>query len=291
MIVPSAVITIGIPPELKLGPLTLTWHGLTIVIGIFLGGVLARHWARQRGLDPEPVTNFIFFAALGGIVGGRIFYVVEHGGPLVGTRGFTFDGGVILATALIALYVWRTRLSAVYFDLAAAGLPFGVAIGRIGDLINGEHYGPRSDFFLAVRNSNPDAATPNPAYAYHNGGLYEIILATLIFAVVWPLRNRVRRPGSLAWLVLALFAAGRFLEFFLRSDSPSLALGLDNTQWTSLVLLVLLAAGWALTSRRAAPVEPVRPSGGNSGPGGPAAPARRGSPGTSGRSGRARRPR
>jgi len=51
------------------------------------------------------------------------------------------------------------------------------------------------------------------------------------------------------WLVLGLFALGRFLEFFLRSDSPALALGLNNAQWTSLVLLVASLAGWVLTRR------------------------------------------
>jgi prolipoprotein diacylglyceryltransferase len=63
-------------------------------------------------------------------------------GPLFGTRGFTFDGGVILAAALIVGYVWRERLSGLYLDAVAVGLPLGVAIGRIGDVINGEHYGP-----------------------------------------------------------------------------------------------------------------------------------------------------
>jgi phosphatidylglycerol---prolipoprotein diacylglyceryl transferase len=193
--------------------------------------------------------------AIGGIVGGRLFYVLEHGGPLLGTRGFTFDGGVVLAAALIAVYVWRQRLGARYLDVVAVGLPLGVAVGRIGDVINGEHYGPRSDFFLAVRNAHPDALTPNPAFAYHNGGLYEVLLGAAIFAVVWPLRHRLRRLGDLTWLVLGLFAIGRFFEFFVRSDSPQLALGLNNAQWTSLALLAVVAAGWTLTARRS-PREP-----------------------------------
>jgi phosphatidylglycerol:prolipoprotein diacylglycerol transferase len=178
--------------------------------------------------------------------------VLEHGGPLFGTRGFTFDGGVILAALLIALYIWRERLGARYLDVVAFGLPLGVAVGRIGDVINGEHYGPRSDFLLAVRNAHPDALTPNPDFAYHNGGLYEVLLGAAIFVLVWPLRHRLRRSGDLAWLVLGLFAAGRFFEFFVRSDSPELALGLNNAQWTSLGLLVIVAIGRTLTTRRAA---------------------------------------
>jgi phosphatidylglycerol:prolipoprotein diacylglycerol transferase len=245
-----SVITINIDPNLQLGPLTLAWHGLTIAIGILVGGLAAARFARERGLDLEPLYTIGMLLALGGIVGGRLFYVLEHGGPLFGTRGFTFDGGVILAAALIALFVWRRRLGARYLDAVAVGLPLGVAVGRIGDVINGEHYGPRSDFFLAVRNAHPDALTPNPALAYHNGGLYEVLLGAAIFALVWPLRHRLRQPGDLAWLVLGLFATGRFFEFFARSDSPELALGLNNAQWTSLGLLVIVALGWTLTAHR-----------------------------------------
>src|SRR6266545_2444108 len=221
-----AVITIRIDPEIHLGPLNIAWHGLTIALGVLAGGLLALRWMRRHGLAPEPLYAIGALLALGGIVGGRIFYVAEHGGAVLGTRGFTFDGGVILATVLIAAYVWRRRLSLRYLDAVAVGLPLGVAIGRIGDVINGEHYGPRSDFFLAVRNAHPDALTPNPHFAYQNGGLYEVLLALAILAVVWPLRNRIRTPLMLVWLVLGLFTAGRFLEFFLRSDSPQLALGL-----------------------------------------------------------------
>jgi len=150
---------------------------------------------------------------------------------------------------LIAAYVYRERLSGRYLDACAAGLPLGIAVGRIGDVINGEHYGERSTFFLAVRNAHPDAQTPDPAVAYHSGGLYEVLLAAVIFAVVWPSRHRLRRPGDLSWLVLGLFAAGRFFVFFLRSDSPQLALGLSNAQWTSIVLLVVVIAGRMLTAR------------------------------------------
>jgi phosphatidylglycerol---prolipoprotein diacylglyceryl transferase len=245
-----SVITINIDPNLHLGPVTLAWHGLTIAIGILVGGLAASRFARERGLDIDPLYTIGLLLALGGIVGGRLFYVLEHGGPLFGTRGFTFDGGVILAAALIALYVWRQQLGARYLDAVAFGLPLGVAVGRIGDVINGEHYGPRSDFFLAVRNAHPDALSPDPAFAYHNGGLYEVLLGSAIFAVVWLLRHRLHRSGDLAWLVFGLFAAGRFFEFFVRSDSPELALGLNNAQWTSLALLVVVALGWTITARR-----------------------------------------
>lgn len=253
-----AVITIGIDPELRLGPVTLAWHGITIALGILLGAIIAARWLRRRGLDVDPLYTIVGLAAIGALVGGRIFYLLEHDlgalvspDRLISGRGFTFDGGLILAAVLVAAYVYRAHLSGWYLDAAATGLPLGVAIGRIGDVVNGEHYGERSTFLLAVRNSHPDALTPDPAFAYQNGGLYEVVLAIAIMVAIWPLRHRLARPGDLTWLVLALFAVGRFFAFFLRSDSQQLALGLSNAQWTSIALLAVIVAGRTLAVRHA----------------------------------------
>jgi len=137
-----------------------------------------------------------------------------------------------------------------YLDVVACGLPLGLAIGRIGDVINGEHYGPATDFFLGVRNTHPDADVPNHAVAYHSGGLYEVLIGATVFAIVWPLRHRLRRPTAITWLVIGLLATGRFIEFFVRSDSETLGLGLETAQWTSLVLIALAALGAWLTIGR-----------------------------------------
>lgn len=254
----NAIITIGISPDIHLGPLTLAWHGITIALGILAGGIFAGRYVRNRGLAAEPMSTFGMLAVVGGLVGGRIFYVVEHGGPLLGTRGFTFDGGFLLAAALIAIYARRVHLDPRYLDAAAVALPLGVAIGRIGDLINGEHYGNRSDSLLAVRNSNPAALTPDSRLSYINGGLYEMLLALAVFGVMWSLRDRLPRRGDLAWAVLVLFSVGRFFEFFARDDSPQLALGLNNAQWTSLAIVIVVLALRTLVVRRPGRAKPPR---------------------------------
>jgi len=262
------VITIGIDPTIEIGPITLAWHGLTIAVGIVIGGLAVAHDARRRGLDPERVYAIGLIVVVGALVGGRAFYLLEHGrlddpGAWVGTVGFTFYGGFIAAALGIAYYIWRARLNVSYLDAIAAGLPLGLAVGRVGDVINGEHYGPATDFFLGVRNTHPDALTPNPDLAYHSGGLYEVLIGAIVFAIVWPLRKRLKRPLALVWLMLALFATGRFFEFFLRSDSADRALGLEIAQWTSLVLLTVAAAGaWLTLGRRAPHGRPRAPAGG-----------------------------
>lgn len=233
---------------IHIGPLTLAWHGITIALGILIGGVAAGRYARERELPTDPLYTIGVILVAGALVGGRLYYLAERGqlldlGDWFGTRGFTFYGGFIAAALGIGIYLWRARLTVEYLDVVACGLPLGLAIGRIGDVINGEHYGPATDFFLGVRNTHPDAEVPSHAVAYHSGGLYEVLIGAIVFAIVWPLRHRLRRPTAITWLVIALLATGRFVEFFVRSDSETLGLGLETAQWTSLALIALAALG------------------------------------------------
>lgn len=250
-----AVITVGIDPTIELGPLTLAWHGITIAIGILIGGLAAASEARRRGLETAPLQTIGVILVVAALVGSRVYYLAEHGELLdptewLGTRGFTFYGGLLAAALGIGGYLWRRRLSVEYLDGVAFGLPLGIAIGRIGDVINGEHYGPATDFFFGVRNTHPDADVPSPDLAYHSGGLYEVMIGAFTFIVVFAFRNRLRRPTAMTWLVIALLGVGRFIEFFARSDSPTVALGLEAAQWTSLVLIAAAGLGAWITLRR-----------------------------------------
>lgn len=242
------MITIGIDPTIELGPVTLTWHGLTIAIGLVVGMLLARREARRRKLALEPLDAIALVLILAAMAGARIFYLAEKGLLLepsewLGTTGFTFYGGFIGAALAVGIYTWRRKLSLYYLDAIAVAVPLGIAVGRIGDVINGEHYGPPTNSIFGVRNTHPEALTPSTDIAYHSGGLYEVLLGLLIFAVVWPLRHRIKTPTALGWLVVGLLALGRFLEFFFRSDSATIALGLATAQWTSLLILVVAAVG------------------------------------------------
>ena len=249
-----SVLTVGIDPMVNLGPVTVAWHGLTIAIGVLVGGLVAGREARVRELDVEPLQVMGVILIAGAIVGSKVFYLAEHGtlddpDAWFESRGFTFYGGFIAAAAGLALYVWRRGLSIEYLDAIALGLPLGYGIGRIGDVINGEHYGPATTFFLGVRNSHPDADVPRHDIAYHSGGLYEMLIGLATFAVAFAVRGRLRvHPTAMIWLVMAMLAAGRFAEFFVRSDSAASVLGLEAAQWTSIALLLIAAIGAAATA-------------------------------------------
>ena len=252
-----AVITLDIDPLLELGPLTLSWHGLGIALGIFVGGMHATRYARFRNLEREQVVNLVIVIALAGIVGARAFYLLlnEPGdllrpGEWLSGNGFAFYGALILGIAAVAVFVRRERLSAHYLDALAYGFPLGMAVGRIGDVINGEHYGPASDAPWAFRLVHPEADVPSASVAYHNGGFYEMVMALVMLPLVLLLARRLRRPGALLGAVVALYGAGRFVIFFYRSDTDDFAVGINVAQATGLALVVLGALGVWVASRR-----------------------------------------
>jgi phosphatidylglycerol:prolipoprotein diacylglycerol transferase len=248
----QAVIEIGIDPYIELGPLRLAWHGLMIAVGVAVGAWLAVRYARERGLDREPLYSASLILVLAGIAGAKLFWLLENDARALlrpsewlGSRGFSIYGAILLGVGALALYLRRERLSLRYLDAMAAGFPLGLAVGRIGDVINGEHYGPPSELPWAFRHTHADADVPSALIAYHSGGFYEVVLGLAMLAVIWPLRRRFRRAGTLLWTVIALYGAGRFVMFFWRSDSDTLALSLLTAQWTSLALVVVAVAALA----------------------------------------------
>lgn len=255
----AAVITIDIDPVIHLGPIELAWHGLTTALGILLAAFIATRYARRREMEIEPLVTVLIWTALAGMIGSKFLFLIEtDAGGLANpaawldSYGFSFYGGLIFGAGAAALLSRRLGLGLRYLDAIAAGFPLGMAVGRIGDLMNGEHYGPVSDLPWAIRYLNPAAEVPSNAVAYHSGGLYEIVLALAVAAVAWAVRDRLRRPGQLLWTVVGLYAAGRFAMFFYRADSETLALGLNSSQWISLALVAVAAIGLWHTS------DPVR---------------------------------
>jgi phosphatidylglycerol:prolipoprotein diacylglycerol transferase len=252
-----AVITIDLDPYIHLGPLDIAWHGLMTAIGILIAGLIAMRYARARGLDADPLFSAIFWAVVAGVLGARALFLLENDAEAllapaewIGSQGFSVYGGMIAGGTAAALFFRHRHLGLGYLDALAAGFPFGMAVGRIGDLINGEHYGGPSDLPWAIRYAHPAAEVPSGQIAYHPGGLYEIVLALGIAVVVGLVYRSLRRPGQLLFLVIGLYAIGRFAMFFYRVDSEPLMLGLDTSQWISLAIAALSAVGfWRVSSR------------------------------------------
>jgi prolipoprotein diacylglyceryltransferase len=130
-------------------------YGLMLVLGFLLAIHLARWRARRSGEDPDVVTRCGLLSLLGGIVGGRIAYVIQHwqdqfadaANPLgamldITSGGLIYHGGLVLATVMVVVYLWRKKLPVRrYLDILAASLMLGLAFGRAGCLLNGCCFG------------------------------------------------------------------------------------------------------------------------------------------------------
>lgn len=242
---PISVLTLETGDRLQLGPIALPWHGLLTAAGLIVATVFALRYARERKLDEDKLMGLVSVIVISGMIGARLFYLVEQEpgsllrpGDWFGTTGFSFYGAILIAVPAGALYLRNDDTRLQLLDAAASGFGLGMAIGRIGDVLIGEHLGDPSSLPWAFRYTNPDALAPTMDLAYQPGALYESLLGLLIFAVVWPRRWLFRTPGVLIAVVIGLYATGRFALFFLRNDSDVLVAGLSNAQVTSLFLAV-----------------------------------------------------
>lgn len=251
--------TIGLSPTIDIGPLTLAWHGILTGLGIAAGLVLAMYLARRDHRDPDPLLAATLGAVIAGIVGARLFYLAQTDRSQLltpwsgGLEGYAFYGSILLGLPAAALVLRRARRPVLpYLDLVAAAFPLGMAIGRVGDLLNGEHYGSETNLPWGVTYTDPAAHVPRVGVAYESGALYEVAFAVVLTAFALLVRRSLPRPGQLLWLVLGLYSLGRFLIFFTVRDVSVVAFGLRQAQWTSLALIAASLAGGLWTLRRPA---------------------------------------
>jgi phosphatidylglycerol:prolipoprotein diacylglycerol transferase len=244
------VIDIPFDPNLiSIGPFTISWHGLFTVLGIVGGVWLAIRLARSR-IPEERTYSVATWGVVGGIVGARVLHVVDQWDvyaqdPLAILA--IWNGGIAIVGAIIggiaAGYVRALMLRIpVGFaaDAAAPAMPLGLAIGRIGDIINGEHHAVACrDLPWCVRYTHP--ATLGQREYVHPAVAYEMILDFAIVGLVlwlWP-RFAGRPPeGRLLLIFLCLYGVGRFFISFLRLDDI-VFLGLRQAQLVSLAMFLV----------------------------------------------------
>jgi phosphatidylglycerol:prolipoprotein diacylglycerol transferase len=257
------VIVIDLDPNVaQIGPFAITWHGIFGVVGILcaarIGQVLLGGCARQ-GVDASRIHDLAVWMVVGGLIGARLLFVWENYRLFVGAwpavvlineGGISQWGGIF--GAMVAGYVWcrRSRIDwRRVLDVAGPAAAIGFAIGRIGDVINGEHHAIPSNLPWAVSYVNPQTLAV-PGVPVHPEVAYELLWNLLVFAAAlatWPRLKRALPDGATGLIWLGAFAVGRFFLSFLREDS--LILGLRQAQWASLAMIVVAAGGVALLLR------------------------------------------
>ena len=260
---------IDLDPNLHLGPITLAWHGIFTAVGIFFGVWLSTRLVTKRVSEAD-ASAVATWGVVGGIIGARIFHVADcwtgctgiPGGysanpmliPQIWTGGIAVWGaaiGGVLGGLIVAL---RRGTVPVGFgaDAAAPGIALGFALGRIGDIINGEHHAIACEPPLGVCVEYVNPATLGQSSSFGPGDFrfspepvhlavgYDMAWNLIGMAIALALRGRGLRDGLIFWLWMAWYAVGRFLLGYLRIGDPSYAFALREDQIVG--VLVLAAA-------------------------------------------------
>jgi len=246
------------PVLFRLGPITIYSYGMMMALGFLAAGwVLSRELQRQ-GKDPNFSSTLVLWAAVGGLLGARLLFIVEQWHafvadpwPFVFTgAGFTWYGGLIGGVAALTLCIQRSGLSWLeVMDAVAPAIALGHGIGRIGCHLAGDgDWGPPTTLPWGVAYTQAIIGWDfPPGVRVHPTALYETAAYGLIFALLWSRRAAAHQPGTLFWSYLLLAGIARFLLEFVRVNSVVL-FGLSQAQLLSLGL-VAVGAGMLLTRR------------------------------------------
>jgi phosphatidylglycerol---prolipoprotein diacylglyceryl transferase len=241
-------------PEINLGPLTLQTFGLMFALAFLAAGALIARRLDELGRPVDWAYEMGLAALIGGVVGSRLYYVVENYdkvkddllGNIFTGSGLVWYGGAIGGAITVLLWAWyRGILGLALLDLAAPALALGYAIGRCGCQLSGDgDYGKAWDGPWAM--AYPDGTVPTDQ-TVHPTPIYETLAMGLGAYVLWQLRNRFR-AGILFAFYLVYAGAERFLVEFIRRNDDAL-LGLTQPQLESAVI-VIAGLTWILVAKR-----------------------------------------
>lgn len=251
------------PIAFHIGPLPVHWYGLMYLVGFVAGWCLLAlriRRAAQPLLQLEQLSDLLFYAALGIILGGRLGYMlfynfseaIHHPVSIVETwnGGMSFHGGLLGVIVAMWLYGRKIDKSLVELtDFIAPVVPIGLAAGRLGNFINGELWGRVSDVPWAMVFPLGGNAPRHPSQ------LYEFFLeGVIMFLALWIFSRKKRPCGSVSGLFLVLYGLFRFVvEFFREPDQQIgfVAFGwMTKGQLLSLPMMILGIGLWAFAYRR-----------------------------------------
>ena len=251
------------------GSFTLSWHGFMSFIAVGSAVYLVGRWAKKDGIDPDVVYNVAVFGIIGGILGARIVHVADNWDFYSANPGNIFQvwaGGIGLWGGILGGWLGALAYSVVnnritsdpkmkvpigrLMDLTAPAILVAQAIGRVGDLINGEHWSKATDLpwgWIFTDFSSPGFQGPpasrtdiawDPLQATHPTAAYELIGDLLLFMVVWKLRGKFIPSGALWMVYLTLYSVMRFAIQFLRVDEVKVW-GLQEAHFIALITVAV----------------------------------------------------
>jgi phosphatidylglycerol:prolipoprotein diacylglycerol transferase len=256
----------------NIGPFSIRYYGIIVMLGVLAAAFLASRLARRRGEDPGVVWDGLIWLLIGGVLGARLwhiltppqsmvdqgittYYYLTHPLEAINLRagGLGLPGAVFGGVLALFLFGRRRKLSmGVWLDIIAPALALGQAIGRWGNFVNQELYGSPSNLPWAIR-IDPEFRLPGFELVerYHPLFLYESIwnLANVAFLIWFGEKFKDRlKAGDVFLVYLITYPIGRFVLEFLRLDASQIA-GINANQ-TLMVVIALASASLLIWRHR-----------------------------------------
>lgn len=252
------------PILFSLGPFSVHWYGLLIVTGILLAATSAAFLAKRAGENPDYIWDMLLLVVVLAVIGARVYHVFSQpAGGLIGwdyykehplealyiwQGGLAIYGAVIGGAIGVLIYTRLRHLQTLrWLDFAAPGVALGQAIGRWGNFINRELYGPPTTLPWGVIIPAENRIIPYtnmtlypPDTLFHPTFLYESLAALALFLILFWVavkRSDKLHPGDLLVAYLIGYAIIRFFTEMLRPDAWTLG-ALAAAQVFSLVFIV-----------------------------------------------------
>lgn len=262
------------PVALQLGPIAIHWYGLTYLAAFGFFMFLANRRLSQQPFvsltgdqawSRRDVEDILFIGVLGVVLGGRIGYCLFYKPtyyamhPMevfaVWRGGMSFHGGM-LGVVVAEWWFARSRGKPLLqvADFVAPCVPTGLAMGRLGNFINGELWGrvtsPDLPWAMVFRGAGDLPRHPSQIYNF-------LLEGVALFTMLWIYARKERREGQVAAAFLMGYGTLRFCaEYFREPDDflGFLALGLSMGQWLCLPMIIFGASLWLYAQSRAKPL-------------------------------------
>jgi phosphatidylglycerol:prolipoprotein diacylglycerol transferase len=265
------------PVIVQVGPLAIHWYGLAYIVGILFAYWYAKRlvtdsrlWAGGAlPMKPEDLDDFLVWAAIGVVAGGRIGYILFYdfarylANPLdifaVWQGGMSFHGGFAGTTLAMFLFA-RSRGINVwsFFDAVAAGAPVALGLVRSTNFINSELWGRPTDvpWGFVFPNGGPFARHPSQLY---EAALEGLVLFLVLRLLTHPLR-KLKSPGFVAGAFVAGYGASRIVVEFFREPDQHIGYLLGGWLTMGMVLStpMVVAGIWMMArAKRSAATSPA----------------------------------